>query len=209
MSKEENVATFSLSSSFHKWRGFFFLVHEIRNESYCVDWASLEDFLLHHALLAYSSQDILHLPHWVNLILYGKQKKCCGYTSLPCSPATVIICTIKVIFWSPCILYFNQSKTLHGEINNLRTHKDHRWDTEMAPSSARVSSFLVAILFFCVYVHDPRYMSLMPGVFLVPGTRAKAAVGLEPTVFLVPFWLYFVICSPLMPVRARHVFFSF
>lgn len=209
MSKEENVAPFSLSSSFHKWRGFFFLVHEIRNKSYCVDWASLEDFLLHHALLAYFSQDILHLPHWVNLILYGKQKKCCGYTSLPCSPATVIICTIKVIFWSPCILYFNQSKTLHGEINSLRTHKDHRWDTEMAPSSARVSSFLVSILFFCVYVHESRYVSLMPGVFLVPGTRAKGAVGLEPAVFLIPFWLYFVICGPLMPVRARHVFFSF
>lgn len=120
------------------------------------------------ALLAYFSQDILYLPHWVNLILYGKQKKYCGYTFLPCSPATVIIGTIKVIFWSPFILYFNQSKTLHGEINNLRTHKDHRWDTEMAPGSARVSSFLVAILFFCACVHELRYVSLMPGVFLVP-----------------------------------------
>lgn len=199
MSKEENVAIFSLSSSFHKWWGFFFLVHEVRNESYCVEWARLEDFLLHHTLLAYFSQDILHLPHWVNLILYGKQKKCCGYTSLPCSPATVIICTIKMILWSPCILYFSQPKTLHGEINNLRTHKDHRWDTEMAPGSARVSSFLVAILFFCACVPEPRYVSLMPGVFLVPGTGAKAVLVLSPLSFSFLFcytlWSVALLCQ--------------
>lgn len=51
----------------------------------------------------------------------------------------------------------------------------------------------------------------VPNARSVPGTwhKSQSSVGLEPTVFLIPFLLYFVICSPLMPVRARHVFFFF